>query len=717
MKLIVTEKNQTANRIAEILSGGTALREGGPRSTVYSYSDGDGAVKCMGLRGHILQVDFPEEYRQWQDVEPRSLLDAEIVKSPKEKLLAATLKKLAGDAVTVIIATDYDREGELIGADVQALIREVNPGVPFYRARFSALTSTEIREAFAEPDHLDENLARAGEARQEIDLIWGAALTRFISLATMRLGQKFLSVGRVQSPTLALAVDREKEIQAFVPEDFWVVRAVLEHAGDCFTANHSTERFTIEEVARAAYERVGETGSVTGVRTRERKMNPPAPFNTTGFLTAASSVRIPPARAMEVAESLYMKGFISYPRVDNTVYPKSMSMRETLAAVERAEVIGPLASELLAKSDLTPTRGRKFATDHPPIHPTDSATKAMLTELEWKVYELVTRRFMATLADAALARSTRVDLDLSGEPFVARGDVIESEGFLRYYPYMRKKDEELPGLAEGDVVKVLEKEIDARQTQPPSRYSQGRLIEKMEELGLGTKSTRHSIIQNLAERGYVFGSPLKPSETGMAVISALERHANPVTTPGMTSRLEKDMDLIVEGDQSLETVVDESREILAGILDVMEKEKEEISSEIRSGIKGDMTLGSCPSCGGEMRIKKAMKTGKRFAGCGNYPDCETAYPLPPFGMIVATGETCEQCGTPRIRVISKGRRPWDLCLDLDCPTKEQKAATSFKRPARKAAGKKPAAKKKTGTKAAAKKKAAKKTAGKKVAGK
>jgi len=262
MKLIVTEKNQTANRIAAILSGGTATREGGPRSTVYAYAEDGEEVRCIGLRGHILKVDFPEEYRQWQEVSPRSLLDAQIVKSPTQTALAVTLKRLAKAADYVVIATDFDREGELIGSDVQSLIRDVNPTADIYRARFSSLTSAEITEAFSTLDRLNENLARAGEARQEIDLIWGASLTRFISLATTRLGQRFLSVGRVQSPTLALLVDREREIQAFVPEDFWVVRATFDHAGDVFTAVHARERFSDEAEATAAFDNVGLKGSV-----------------------------------------------------------------------------------------------------------------------------------------------------------------------------------------------------------------------------------------------------------------------------------------------------------------------------------------------------------------------------------------------------------------------------------------------------------------------
>lgn len=672
MKLIVTEKNQTARRIAEILSGGKAAREGGPRSTTYAFAGDGEEVKVIGMRGHVLKVDFPEEYRGWQEVEPRALIDADIVKIPTEKMLVNSLKKLAKEASDVVIATDYDREGELIGADIRDIVAGVNPDATFSRARFSALTASEINDAFASPDTLDENLAKAGEARQDIDLIWGAALTRFISLAANRLWQRFLSVGRVQSPTLALIVDRDAEISAFVAEDYWQIRLACEHEGDTFTARHTTERFTEENAAREAFNGVGATGDVTDVKTRDRTMNPPAPFNTTSFLAAASSLRITPARAMDIAESLYSRGFISYPRVDNTVYPPSLDLAGVLKSIQSAEVVGPLASELLGKGKLTATRGKKVSTDHPPIYPTGAPKKSGMSSWEWKIYELVARRFMATVSSGAHARSTRVDLDVGGEPFLGRGDVIVSEGFLRYYPYSRKKDDELPPLAVGDRVNVVEKEVEAKQTQPPPRYTEGNLIQKMEELGLGTKSTRHNIIQSLLERGYVFGSPLRPSQTGIAVSRALEAHATTVTSPDMTARLEEDMDAIVEGQETLEGVVNRSRQVLDGVLEVMESQKEEISREIKEGMRGDTVLGACPGCDGELGIRTAKKSGKRFAGCMNYPDCTTTFPLPQKGSILATGEVCEECASPRIKVLTKGRKPWELCLDPDCPTKPRR---------------------------------------------
>lgn len=672
MKLIITEKNQTAKRIAEILSGGKAKKEGGPRSTIYVFQDNGESVTCIGMRGHILKVDFPDEYRQWQQVDPKDLLKAEILKIPTEKALINRLKKLAKEADSAVIATDFDREGELIGFDVMAVVREANPDIEMSRARFSALTEPLIKQAFSDLDTLDEDLAHAGEARQDIDLMWGASLTRFISLATTRLGSRFLSVGRVQSPTLALIVEKEKEVKAFVPEDFWQIKVDLDKEGFTFKADHKQDRFKDEPSAKAVFEKIGDTATVVSVQKKDRKIKPPAPFNTTSFLAAASSIRVPPVRAMDIAERLYMRGLTSYPRVDNTVYPESLDLHEVLAAIEGSDVVGPLASDLKQQKKFTPTRGKKFSSDHPPIYPTGAAHKSDLSDQEWKIYELISRRFMATLATEAKAQSTRADFDINGEPFTARGDVITDEGFMKYYHYSKKKDDLLPELIEDEKLRVVDSELLKKQTQPPPRYSEGKLIEKMEDLGLGTKSTRHSIIQNLVERGYVLGSPLRPSETGIAVSETLNRHAEMVTTPDMTAQLEGEMDNIAEGRKSLENVVDVSRNTLGEILDVMEKNKDEISHDIREGMKGDITLGECPVCDGEIRIKTARKSRKRFAGCNKYPDCEQAYPLPQRGMILPTGEVCEHCGSPAIKVINKGRKPWELCLDPECPTKTPK---------------------------------------------
>ncbi len=270
---------------------------------------------------------------------------------------------------------------------------------------------------------MSEPLARAGEARQDIDLIWGATLTRFVSLATSRLGSSFLSVGRVQSPTLVLVAERERERKAFVSEPFWVVKIEVQADGQRFGAVHKEERFSDQAKASAVFEKLATPGQVTAVKQTSRKVPRPAPFNTTSFTSAATSLGYSACAVMRIAEDLYMAGHISYPRTDNTVYPSSLDLRETLDILAQGE-FGREAGELLGRSELRPSRGDKRTTDHPPIYPTGGPKRGELGDREWRIYELMARRFLATLADEAVMESNRIDLTVSGEPFFARGSRV-----------------------------------------------------------------------------------------------------------------------------------------------------------------------------------------------------------------------------------------------------------------------------------------------------
>ncbi len=678
MKLIVTEKNNAAKKIAEILSSGKVKAESYQRVPYYVFKNGRNGNEdctCIGLKGHILQLEYPPEYADWRKVEPRELIDAKLVKAPSAKSVVNALKKKAREADNVIIATDYDREGELIGLEALEQAVEANPALSegVRRARYSALTGEEIRHAFDNTVELSVPLAKAGEARQDIDLIWGATLTRYVSLATSRLGNQFLSVGRVQSPTLALIVERELERRAFVPVPYWQLFADLNSAEGPFTARHKTERFLDKEEAEAALARAGAAGSgrVTGVKSTRKKLAPPAPFNTTAYTKAATALGFSAARAIRLAEDLYLGGYISYPRTDNTVYPKSLDLREILGELTSSRDLQPAAEELLARPGLTPTRGKKETTDHPPIYPVGVPPAGELDDAQWRIWFLVARRFLATLGDEAVSESNRVDIDVGEEPFVLSGSHIVEEGWLAYYPYSRSKDDEIPPLKEGegvDVVKIYQEE---KETQPPGRYGQGRLIELMEQNGLGTKATRHSIIQNLYDRGYIRNTPVEPTETGISMVKALDTYASLITKPEMTAELEKEMSAIAEESLTKEEVVDRSRELLHQAYESLEKNREELAAEIVKGIQEDKLVGPCPKCGQQLRVIRSKKTKKRFVGCEGYPECNTTFPLPQRGNIMPTFKSCPECGSPKIKVLTRGRRPWELCLDPDCPTKEE----------------------------------------------
>src|SRR5262249_5699319 len=381
MRLIVREKNNSAKKIAEILSGGTAKEGASYKTPYYEWTDGDGEQMTIGLKGHVLNPAFPEDYNNWQETNPRDLIDAKLIKEPTDKNVVRALKKVAKEADDIVIATDYDREGELIGLEALQEIVESHPalataegahadGSPVKRARYSALTKAEIENAFNNLDELSMPLANAGAARQDMDLIWGATLTRSVSMATRRFGSNFLSVGRVQSPTLGLIVERELERRAHVPEPFWEVTATFAHPDGSFVAEHTTDKFWEEAEARAAVENSKSPGTVKEISARKNNRKPPAPLNTTAFTTDASSrLGITPSRAMRIAEALYRDGYISYPRTDNTVYRKSLDTKELIKQLVAVEDF-KAADFLLDGRPREPPRGKKETTDHPPIYPT-----------------------------------------------------------------------------------------------------------------------------------------------------------------------------------------------------------------------------------------------------------------------------------------------------------------------------------------------------------
>ena len=669
LELIITEKDNAARRIAEILSGGSAEAERTRGVNVYEW----GGTRCIGLSGHVVGVDFPPEYDDWRDVEPVELIDAPIDKRPTQENIVSALRLFARKAGRVIIATDYDREGELIGKEAYELVREVNDGVPIDRVRFSSITEREVTEAFETPDDLDFDLAAAGEARQIVDLVWGAALTRYLSLSAGQLGDDFISVGRVQGPTLKLIVDREREIEAFDPEDYWELFADLAKrdadADGTFEAQYfyldddgtEAERVTEEAAAEAAHGTLeaASTATVESVRRRTRTDDPPAPFNTTRFIRAASSLGYSAQRAMSIAEDLYTAGYVTYPRTDNTVYPDDLDPRELLDAFVGTRGFGDDAEALLDRESLEPTEGDEETTDHPPIHPTGELPGASdLDDDEREVYELVVRRFFATVAAPATWEHLRVvaAVDDGGAELSlkANGKRLVEPGYHAVYPYSSASESFVPDVTEGETLTVTDTDLQAKQTQPPRRYGQSRLIETMESMGVGTKATRHNVIQKLYDRGYVESDPPRPTRLAHAVVDAAEEFAERIVSEEMTAQLEADMQAITRGDATLEDVTAESREILTEVFEGLMESGGAVGDHLRKSLKADRTVGACPECGSDLVIRQSRQ-GSYFIGCDAYPECTHTLPLPSTGKPLLLEETCEDHGLAHVKMLA-GRK-------------------------------------------------------------
>jgi DNA topoisomerase-1 len=661
--LIVAEKNISARRIAEILSDGKKVTE--HRDTgVSTYSFGD--IITVGLRGHVVEIDFEPGYKNWRSEEstPRSLIDAKTIKIPTEQKIVALLQKLAKKADRVTISTDFDTEGELIGKEAFELIRAVNPKVVIDRARFSAITPQELNHAFSHTTELDFALAAAGEARQSIDLMWGASLTRFISLAARRGGQNILSVGRVQTPTLGMIVDREKEIEVFVPETYWQLALETEKSGEPVEARHTHGRFHERAAAELARDRTKAPLVVTDVRFGEKQDRAPSPFDTTTYIVASARLGLSAANAMRIAEDLYMNGYISYPRTDNTVYPASLDIAGILKTIRNS----PFRKDVewvIANRRAVPTRGKKSSTDHPPIHPTDAATLDNIGDDAFRVYELVLRRFLATLAPDARWKTLKILFDAGGEEYTATGGQLTEPGWHTVYPFSEAQETILPPFTAGEHLPVKNVTLDEKQTQPPARYTQSKLIQRMEELGLGTKSTRHEVIAKLMSRKYVEGNPLRPTLVGRVVTESLEQHADMITRPDMTRTIEEHMQQIKESTRTREDVIRESRQMLHKAFDQLEANESVIGDDIRDRTAEEMNLGKCPACGGTLAIKH-LRGNTQFIGCSRYPDCTFNIGLPnaQWGFAVRTDEICNNHHLHFVRLVRKGARPWDIGCPL-----------------------------------------------------
>jgi len=550
------------------------------------------------------------------------------------------------------------------------------------RMKFSTLVKEELIEAYEKASpHLDFDQIEAGLTRHEVDWIYGINLTRALTLALKRKrgrGFTILSTGRVQGPTLKLLMDREEEIRRFKPVPYWQIELHCLVDGQEIVALHETDKFwdkgKVEEVLKACE---GRSAEVVNIQRRKYRQLPPPPFNTTDLQTEAyNQFGYSPSQTMGLAESLYQAGAISYPRSSSQKLPPSINYKRILEALSKKAEYKEICGELLGKAELKPVEGKKEDPAHPAIYPTFEVppSKAM-TPQQRKLYDLVVRRFLSAFGEPTVRESLKVTLEIDGNRFVATGRRSIKEGWTRYYaPYLSFEEQPLPELKIGDTLKVKGIKVLDKETQPPSRYTQGSIIKEMEKRGLGTKATRAEILQTLYDRKYIHGKRITISKLGETVVRVLRDFCPRILDEKLTRRLEEEMEMVMEDKVSRRAVVEEVKGILTDILKEFKVKEEEIGGRLEEGLRAaledERRLGRCPKCGGELRIIFSPRTRKIFAGCSNYPKCDNSYPLPGGARIEVLGKTCEKCGTPMIRVYRKGKRPFTMCLDVNCPTKE-----------------------------------------------
>lgn len=664
LKVIVAEKADAGRRIAYFLSEGKskAKRSGG--LNYIEFETEQDKFLLISLSGHIVEMDFPKELNDWSRVDLKKLIFAGVKKDLKNKTAGKTLQDLGKNAEEFIVATDYDREGELIGVEALEVagLERSDKNRRITRAKFSALTKEDITGAFNERIDVDYDLADSAAAREEIDLRWGAVLTRFFSVSTNRLGKNFLSVGRVQTPTLALLVEREKEIRSFVQQPFWRIVVTFNKKGKFRGLYEKGDIFDRKEAETILQAIDGKNGNTVDFLKEEKKILKPPPFNTTEFLREASRIGIVPARAMSIAESLYVKGYISYPRTDNTVYQRSINLKSILKKLLNGEFSDDVKT-VLDQETIRPSRGRTETKDHPPIYPVNAAKPGIFKGDFLRVYELIVRRFLATLYRDGLREVRKAVIKVGEYNFVSEGSKIIDPGWLQLYPYRKVQESYHPDLEPGEEVKAVEWNMEEDVTKPPPRLDYANLLRKMEELKLGTKSTRPDIIEKLQHRGFIEGNPIRPTYLGMGFVDALNTINSPITKPEMTATLEDDMDKIAGRETSREEVVNVSKDMLVGVLDGFVDNKERVVEVITKALHQGDILGQCPIHSTDLVLLKARAAAK--IKCST-PGCKIDFYAPIRALIKLEDKLCPECSLPLIRIIRKGQAPEIRCIDPQC---------------------------------------------------
>jgi DNA topoisomerase-1 len=683
--LIITEKPDAAKRIAKALDKQgkpEKIRENG---VPYFVANRDRELVIVPALGHLYTIVHERGKRNYYPVfnfrwAPRHLAErgAKVIRNWIE-----TFSKLSCDADEFVSACDYDIEGSLIGYCILKYSCG-NKENSAKRMKFSTLMETELEKAYEQPlPHLDFALIEAGRTRHEVDWIYGINLSRALTLAAHRWSGRYytLSTGRVQGPTLQFLAKREKVIHSFVPIPYWQINAEAEILNSVIEAEYEKKRTGMKEADDIVRACAGKTGEVIKINVRKIHQKPPIPFDVGTLQREAYSLfNYTPRRTMVIAQRLYIDALISYPRTNSQKLPPIIDYKKILNSLKRKRAYKKLASRLLEKKELKPREGAKEDPAHPAVYPTGNLPEKPLGIAEKRILDLIVRRFMAVFGEEAIKESLKVHLDVNGHRFFLRGRRILKEGWMEYYKtYVRAEEVLLPCIEEGDEVRLRQVIREDKFTSPPSRYNPGSLLKKMEKLGIGTKATRSEIIQTLYNRGYVKDDRIIVTELGLGVIDVLSKYAPIVTSAKLTQELEDKMEQIRKNNVKRETVLTEVIEQLKPQLGKFKENEEPIGKVLSQAINRRRTqermVGKCPNCGtGNLMIIYSRKTRKRFIGCSNYFKgiCRTSFPLPQRGSVKPAGNNCKACGWPQVLVWIRGRRPWRLCFNPDCPLKNSR---------------------------------------------
>lgn len=645
--------------------------------TIEKYLGSDYDV--IASMGHIRNLANTGKYGLGIDIDNDFKPTYENVKS-KSKVIT-NLKKYVKEAEYVYLATDPDREGEAISWHLKETLKPKN----YSRIEFNEITKNVILNAIKNPRDIDYNLVKSQETRMMLDKIIGFRLSRLISSKT---GGK--SAGRVQSVAVKLIVDREREISAFIPEEYFTITSHFK-GFDAKLEKYNNEKIEIknEDEANKILSSLSEEYKVIDVTTKDVKVASKPVFKTSTLQqVAGNKINFTAKKTMSVAQKLYeginiggeYVGLITYMRTDSERL-SPLFINDTFKYIE--DTYGKDYLGFVHKGKNT----ENMQDAHEGIRPTDikrtpESIKEYLTNDEYKLYNLIYKRALASLMAPSVSLSTSVLMDNNNYTFKSTGSTIKFDGYLKIYDLDEDDSKALPSINVGDTFKTNNVESEQHFTEPKPRFTESSLIKEMESLGIGRPSTYATIVTTIKDRGYVTLDKKKfvPTELGFDVNDKLENFFKDIINVKYTASMENDLDEIAIGNQDnievLKKFYSEFEPLVNNAFKSMEKTKAKETGETcpncgsamvtRKGRYGEFDACSnyptckyikpkehaiveickCPKCDG-MILEKKTKKGKPFYGCSNYPKCDSAY------WDMPTGEFCPNCNSLLVKKSKK----------------------------------------------------------------
>jgi len=656
-KLVIVESPAKARTLSKILGRGYTLK---------------------ASLGHIR--DLPKSQI---GVDINNGFEPKYVIPPDKKKIVNELKEAVKEASAVYLATDPDREGEAISWHLEQVMDGHAKNIPYRRVVFHEITEEAIKQAFKQPREIDMQLVNAQQARRILDRLVGYKISPLL----WRKVKRGLSAGRVQSVALRIIVDREREIQNFKPVEYWTIEADLIKAVEAdkgasfragligFTDGTRIEIHNEGEASRLKAELEHASYSVLKITTKNITRSPAPPFITSTLQQEAwRQLKFSASRTMLIAQQLYeglplgdegSTGLITYMRTDST-HVASSAISETREYIQEkfGESYLPQKARVFGKA----VKGAQEA--HEAIRPTrihrePAIVKPYLNEDQFRLYELIWKRMVASQMANAVYENTSIDVEARGSSarvnylFRTTGSKLVFPGFTLLY--IEGKDEEdaeekslHEGLAlrEGDALKLLELISEQHFTQPPPRYTEATLVKALEQQGIGRPSTYAPIIATIQERDYVTKNRgvFQPTQLGFVVNDLLTRNFPDLMDIEFTARMEEELDDIASKNKNWVDVVKEFYTPLAKDLEEAQEKVEKVKLE------DEQSGETCPACGKPMVIKSG-RFGK-FLACSGYPECKTTRPFQ-----IKTGAKCPECGGELVQRISKKKRRFYGCAN------------------------------------------------------